>query len=80
MTNNCGRSFGDVSSPGEQKVADVMYFYLPANGGSFSISTFSVTTNLLLRCFRGGLPTMGIMSFGPRMRFNGVVRGGVVME
>ena len=59
---------------------EIMHLYSPANGGNFSISTFSVTTNLLLRCFRGGLPTMGIVSFGPRMRFKGVVRGGVVLE
>lgn len=47
-------------------------------GGSFSISTFSVTTKRLLRCFLGGLPTIGIVSFGPGlMRLIGLVLGGV---
>jgi hypothetical protein len=35
----------------------------PIKAGNFSISTFSVITKRLLRCFRGGLT--GIVSFGP---------------
>lgn len=47
-------------------------------GGRRSISTFSVTTKRLLRCFLGGLPTMGIVSLGPaRRRLRVVARGGV---
>lgn len=50
----------------------------PMKGGRRSISTFSVTTKRLLRCFRGGLPTMGIVSLGPaRRRFKVVALGGV---
>lgn len=46
-------------------------------GGRRSISTFSVTTKRLLRCFLGGLP-MGIVSLGPaRRRLRVVARGGV---
>ncbi len=53
--------------------------YAPRKGGSFSISTFSVTTNRLLLCLRGGLPTIGIVSFGPvRRRFKLFARGGVI--
>ena len=33
------------------------------NGGRRSMSTFSVMTKRLLRCFRGGFPTMGMVSF-----------------
>lgn len=48
------------------------------NGGRRSISTFSVTTKRLLRCLRGGLPTMGIVSLGPaRRRLMVEVRGAV---
>lgn len=45
--------------------------------GSFSISALSVTTNLLLLCFRGGFPTMGMVSFGPVLKPFKAVRGGV---
>jgi hypothetical protein len=42
------------------------------------MSTFSVTTKRLLRCLRGGLPTIGIVSRGPeRRRFRVLARGGV---
>lgn len=42
------------------------------------MSTFSVTTKRLLRCLRGGLPTIGIVSRGPeRRRFKVLARGGV---
>lgn len=49
------------------------------NGGSFSISTFSVITNLLLRCFLGGLPTIGMVSLGPVLnRLRVFARGGAL--
>ena len=49
------------------------------NGGSFSISTFSVITNRLLRCFRGGLPTIGMVSLGPVLsRLSVLALGGVL--
>ena len=51
---------------------------IPRKGGRFSISTFSVTTNRLLLCLRGGLPTIGMVSFGPVLRrFKLLARGGV---
>ena len=40
----------------------------PRNGGRRSMSTFSVTMKRLLRCLRGGLPTIGMVSFGPARR------------
>lgn len=47
----------------------------PIKGGNFSISTFSVITKRLLRCFRGGLT--GIVSFGPeRSLLSAEFRGG----
>lgn len=50
-------------------------------GGRRSMSTFSVTTKRLLRCLRGGLPTIGMVSLGPaRRRFNVVARGGMAFE
>ena len=40
------------------------------------MSTFSVTIKRLLRCLRGGLPTIGIVSLGPaRRRFKVEVLG-----
>lgn len=51
---------------------------VPMKGGSFSISTFSVITKRLLRCLRGGFPTIGMVSFGPeRSRLRAVFLGGV---
>lgn len=42
------------------------------------MSTFSVTTKRLLRCLRGGFPTIGIVSRGPeRRRLSVFARGGV---
>jgi hypothetical protein len=42
------------------------------------MSTFSVTTKRLLRCLRGGFPTIGIVSRGPeRRRLRVLARGGV---
>lgn len=56
----------------------VRIFYAPKNGGRRSISTFSVTTNRLLLCLRGGLPTIGMVSLGPVLRrLNVPTRGGV---
>ena len=49
------------------------------NDGSFSISTFSVMTNRLLRCFRGGFPTIGIVSFGPVLKRPSVLALGGVL-
>ena len=40
----------------------------PPKGGNLSISTFSLTTKRLLRCFRGGLPTIGMVSLGPVLK------------
>lgn len=54
--------------------------YAPLNAGRRSISTFSVTWNLLLRCFLGGFPTIGIVSLGAwrkRLFKVAVERGGV---
>ena len=60
---------------GNYKTWDV---YAPRKGGSFSISTFSVTTNRLLRCLRGGFPTIGMVSLGPvRRRLSVLALGGV---
>ena len=40
------------------------------------MSTFSVTIKRLLRCLRGGLPTIGMVSLGPaRRRFKVEVLG-----
>lgn len=48
------------------------------NGGRRSISTFSLTTNRLLRCLRGGLPTMVTVSLGPvRNRLSVLARAGI---
>lgn len=48
------------------------------NRGSRSISTFSDGTKRLLRCLRGGLPIIGIVSLGVcwRRRLRGVCLGG----
>jgi hypothetical protein len=56
-----------------------MMKHAPKNGGSRSMSTFSVTTNLLLRCLRGGFPTIGMVSLGPVLRrdVKEPARGGV---
>lgn len=51
---------------------------IPRKGGRRSISTFSETTKRLLLCFLGGLPTIGMVSFGPeRRRLRVPARGGV---
>ena len=51
----------------------------PMNGARRSISTLSLTTKRLLRCFRGGFPTIGMVSFeGWFGRRPLVVRGGAV--
>ena len=48
------------------------------NGGKRSIPTFSFTTNRLLRCLRGGLPTMVMASLGPvRSRLRVLARAGI---
>jgi hypothetical protein len=72
----CRRCFCQEKSKSEHVFRqDTMY--IRRNGGSFSISTCSFTTNRLLRCLRGGLPTMGIVSCGVvRSRLIGLVRGG----
>lgn len=81
---SCGRSLAGVS--GLQVWAHLLYQlahrrrYVPLNAGSLSISTFSLTTKRLLRCLRGGLPEMGIVSLGAgrRPRFaSAPTRGGV---
>lgn len=53
--------------------------HIPKKGGKRSISTLSFTTKRLLLCFLGGLPTIGMVSFGPvgRSRLR-LARGGVV--
>lgn len=42
----------------------------PLNPGNFSRSTLSVTWNLLLLCFLGVFPAMGIVSLGPAVCFS----------
>lgn len=52
--------------------------HVPMKGGRRSMSTFSDTTKRLLRCLRGGLPTMGMVSLGPaRSLLSAVLRGGL---
>lgn len=53
--------------------------HLPMKDGNFSISTFSVMTNRLLRCFRGGFPTIGMVSFGPVLKRPSVLDLGGVL-
>lgn len=80
LMKSCGRSLGGVSDK-QVPVVVAIYTrcYVPMNGGSFSISTFSVITNRLLRCFRGGLPTIGMVSFGPVLNLLSVLALGGVL-
>lgn len=80
--NNSDLSEGGTSNQVRLKGAtsDTEQSHKPLKVASFSISTLSVTTKRLLRCLRGGFPTIGMVSRGvERSRLSVLARGGVTL-